>query len=132
MGLGNPEGDWSYSSNLSLTLDCRGWSKPHPGRFTAWKETSYRRLGGLQGRSGRVMQISPSPVIRLQTVQVAAIRCSDYATLAHRNIRVPERKGGKPFPEFNKINLFLSGDVKDKQELIPSDRWKEKEHRTSN
>lgn len=40
------------------------------------------------------------------------------------NIRVPERKGGKPFPRFYKINLLLTGDVKDKQELIPSDRLK--------
>jgi hypothetical protein len=48
------------------------------------------------------------------------------------NIKVPERKDGKPFPNFYKINLLLTGEVRDKQELIPLDRWNEKEHRTSN
>ena len=44
------------------TLDGGGWSTPRPGRFTARKYTRYplcRRLGGPQGRSGRVRKISP-------------------------------------------------------------------------
>jgi hypothetical protein len=34
-----PEGEWSYTSTLSLTsaLDGCGWSKPRPGRFTPAK-----------------------------------------------------------------------------------------------
>ena len=41
------------------------WSTPRLGRFTPGKETrylSYRRLGGPEGRSGRVQKISPPPV----------------------------------------------------------------------
>ena len=39
-----------------------GWSTPRPGCFTPGKETQYllySRLGGPQGRSGRVRKISP-------------------------------------------------------------------------
>jgi hypothetical protein len=51
-----------YSSTLSLTLalDEFGWSTPRPSRFTPGKETRYplyRRLGGPNGRSGRVRKI---------------------------------------------------------------------------
>jgi len=88
MGHGSPEGDWRYGSTLSLTLDGGGSSKPSPGRFTPGKGTrypSYRRLGGAEGRSGRVMQISPPPLgIRLPTFQAEASRYNGYATLAHR------------------------------------------------
>jgi len=44
-------------------LDGNGWSAPRPGRFTSVKETRYpfyRRLGGSQGRFGRVRKMSPS------------------------------------------------------------------------
>jgi hypothetical protein len=44
-----------------------GWLAPRPGRFTPWKETRYplyRRLGGPQGRSGRLWKISPPTGIR--------------------------------------------------------------------
>ena len=43
-------------------LDGSGWLTPRPDRFTARKETRYplyRRLGGPQGRSGWVREISP-------------------------------------------------------------------------
>jgi len=58
-----------YSSTLSLilALDGAGWSTPRPGRFTPGKEAhypSYRRLGGSQGRYGRVRKISPPTLIR--------------------------------------------------------------------
>jgi hypothetical protein len=35
-GHEGPEGEWRYSSTLSLTsaLDGGGWSTPRPGRFT--------------------------------------------------------------------------------------------------
>ena len=63
-GLEVPEGELRYSSTLSLssTLDMGGWSTPRPSRFTPRKDLRYplyRRLGGLQGRSGRVWKISP-------------------------------------------------------------------------
>ena len=44
-----------------------------------------RRLGGPQGRSGRVRKISPPPAFDPQTVQPVASRCSDCAVPAHRH-----------------------------------------------
>jgi hypothetical protein len=72
-----------YSSTLSLTpaLDEGGWSTT---RFTPGKETRYplyRRLGGPQGRSGRVRKISPPPGFDSRTVQPVASRYTDYAIL---------------------------------------------------
>jgi hypothetical protein len=69
---------------LSLTpaLDEGGWSTPRPGRFTPGKETwypLYRRLGGPQGRSGRVQKLSPPPGFDPWTVQPVASRYTDYA-----------------------------------------------------
>jgi hypothetical protein len=58
--------------SLTLALDEGGWSTPRPGRFTPGKETQYplyRRLGGPQGRSGRVRKISPPPGFDPLTVQ---------------------------------------------------------------
>jgi len=51
---------------LTSALDV-WWSSPRPGRFTPGKWTLYslyRRLGGSQGRSGRVRKISPLTGIR--------------------------------------------------------------------
>jgi hypothetical protein len=77
-----PEGDKRYSSTLSLTsaLDEGGWSTPRPGRFTPGKETLYSlytRMGGPQGRSGRVRKISLPPGFDPRTVQQVASRCAD-------------------------------------------------------
>jgi hypothetical protein len=63
-----------YISTLSSTseLDGDGWSTPRPGRFTPGKETLYSlygRLGGPQGRSGRLQKISPPPGFDPRTVQ---------------------------------------------------------------
>jgi hypothetical protein len=68
-GHKGPEREQRYRFTLSLTsaLDGSGWSTPRPGRFTPRKETRYpfyRRLGGSQGRSGRVRKISPPTGIR--------------------------------------------------------------------
>jgi hypothetical protein len=63
-----------------------GWLAPRPGRFTPWKETRYqlyRRLGGPQGRSGRVRKISPPLGFDPRTVQPVAIRYTDWAIAAH-------------------------------------------------
>ena len=47
----------------------------------------YRRLGGPQGRSGRVRRILPSPVFDSRTVQPVASGYTDWAIPAHeRNI----------------------------------------------
>ena len=43
----------------------------------------YRRLGGPQGRSGRVRKISPPPGFDPRTVQPVASRCTDCAVPAH-------------------------------------------------
>jgi hypothetical protein len=44
----------------------------------------YRRLGMPQGRSGRVLKISPPPGFDTRTVQLVASRYTDYAILAHQ------------------------------------------------
>ena len=52
-------------------------------------ETRYplrRRLGGPQGRNGRVWKISPSPGFDPQTIQPVARRYTDYASPTHRYI----------------------------------------------
>ena len=59
-------GGEGQSSILYLTSapDEGGWLTSRPGRFIPRQETRYplcRRLGGLQGRSGRMRQISPPP-----------------------------------------------------------------------
>ena len=55
-----------------------GWgSAPRPSRFTRY--ALYRRLGGPQGRSGRVRKISPPPGFDPRTVQPVASRYTGYA-----------------------------------------------------
>jgi len=75
-GHEDPEGDYRYSSTLSLTsaIDGSGWSTPHPGRSTPGKATSYvlQEAGWDQGRSGRVRKISLPPGFNTQTVQLVA------------------------------------------------------------
>ena len=81
-GHEGPEGEYRYSSTLSLTLALNqgGWSTPRPGRFTPGIETRYplyRRLGGPQGRSGRLRKISPPPGFDPRIVQPMADRYTD-------------------------------------------------------
>jgi hypothetical protein len=62
-GHEGPDKEYRYSSTLSLTLalNVGGCSTPCSGHFTPGKETRYpfyRRLGGPQGRSGRVRKTS--------------------------------------------------------------------------
>ena len=59
-----------YGSSLSLTsvLDVAGWLTARPGRFNPG------RLGGLQDRSGRVQNMSPSPGLDTRTVHPIPIR----------------------------------------------------------
>jgi len=82
-GLGGAERK-KYITTFSLTsaLDGGGWSTPHPVSFTPGKESQcpvYRRLGGLQGRSGRVREISLPPVSHFRTVQPVANRYAAWA-----------------------------------------------------
>ena len=44
----------------------------------------YKRLGGPQGRSGRVWKISPTPGFDPRTVQPVVNRCTDWAIPAHK------------------------------------------------
>ena len=86
-----------YSSTLSLTsaLDGGLWLTPRPSRFTPGKETRYpfcMRLGGPQGRSGRVRKISPPLGFDPRTVQPVASSHTDYAILAHAECNLPSTK----------------------------------------
>jgi hypothetical protein len=77
------EGPWGRqrcTSTLSLTsaLD-RGGRTTRPGRFTPpprgqTRYPLYRKLGGAQGRSGRVWKISHPPAFDPRTVQPVASR----------------------------------------------------------
>jgi hypothetical protein len=65
-----------YSSTLSLTsaLDGVGSQRHAPASLPPGKTRYplYRRLGGPQGRSGRVRKISPTPGFDPRTVQPVA------------------------------------------------------------
>jgi len=62
-GHERPEGEWRYSSTLSLTstLDGVGGQCHAPAALPPVKTRYplYSRLGGAQGQSGRVRKISP-------------------------------------------------------------------------
>jgi hypothetical protein len=63
-----------------------GWLAPRPDRFTPGKETAYPfygRLGGPQGRSGRLRKIWPPPGFDHRTVQPVVSRYTDCAIPAH-------------------------------------------------
>ena len=71
-----------YSSTLPSTsaLDESGWSTPRPGRFTPQGKTRYplyRRLGGPQGRSGRVRRITSEPEVDPRSAHPVAISYTD-------------------------------------------------------
>ena len=54
---------------------------PRPDRFNPGKVTRhlrYRRLRGLQGRSGRVRKITPTPGFDPRTVKPVASRYTNY------------------------------------------------------
>jgi len=74
-------------STLPSTSALEGsrWTAPRPGRFTPEKDSVpiYRRLGGPQGRSGRVRKISPTPGFDPRTDQPVESRYTDWAIPAH-------------------------------------------------
>jgi hypothetical protein len=83
-GHEGPEGEWRYSSTLSLTLALDGVggqlhvsaALPPPPGMTRYP--FYKRLGRPQGQSGRVLKISPAPGFDPRTVQLVASRYTDY------------------------------------------------------
>jgi hypothetical protein len=86
-GHEGPEGEQRYCSTLSLTsaLDGVGGQRHAPGALPPGK-TRYplhRKLGGLQGRSGRLQKISPPPRFDPRTVQAVARSYVDWAIPAH-------------------------------------------------
>ena len=87
-GTGHEGPIWEkrYRSTLSSTsaLGESGWSTQRLCRFNPRKDTGYlwyRRLGGPQGRPGRVRKTSPLPGFDPRTVQPVASRHTDYAIL---------------------------------------------------
>jgi len=76
-GHEGPYGEQRYSFTLSLTsaLDRGGYSTPRSGRNLPPGKTLsplYRRLGGLEGLSGRVRKISPPLRFDPRTLQDVA------------------------------------------------------------
>ena len=73
---------WLYSF-LTTAIEGGEGLASRPGRSLLPGKTRYqlyRRLGGLQGRSGEVRKISPPPGFDLRTVQPVASRYTDWAT----------------------------------------------------
>jgi len=70
---------YSYILSSTSALDGGGCSTARPGRFPPGKNRYplYRRLGGPQGRSGQVREISPTPGFDPRTVQPVASRYTD-------------------------------------------------------
>ena len=80
-GHEGPEGKQRYSSTLSLTSaidevdgQCHVPAALPPGKI---RYPLYRRLGGPQGRSGRVRKIPPTPGFDPWTVHPVACHCTD-------------------------------------------------------
>jgi hypothetical protein len=76
-GHTGPEGEYRYSLLFFFNFGARGgWSTPHPGRFPLERN---KRLGGPQGRCGRVRNTSPPLGLDLRIVQHVASRFADWA-----------------------------------------------------
>jgi hypothetical protein len=83
-----PEGEYNYSSTFSVTsaLHRDGWTLQLRGRFTTGKETCYslyRRVSGLQRRSGRVREISHPQGFDPRSLQHEASRNTHPAIPTH-------------------------------------------------
>ena len=101
------------NSTFSLTsaLGWSAWSTPRPGRFNPGKETrylSYRRLGGPQGRSGRVRKISPLPCTDPRTVQSVASRYTDYTIPAPRTFMERCLWAKAHFPSYTIFKVLIA------------------------
>jgi hypothetical protein len=82
-GHESPEGEYKYSSTLSLTpaLDGVGGHRHAPDALPPGKTqfTLYRRLGVYHGQSELVRKISPPPGFDPRTIQPVASRYTDWA-----------------------------------------------------
>jgi hypothetical protein len=56
----------------------------------------YRRLGELQGRSGRVRKIPPAPGFDPRTIQLVVSRYIDWAIPAHKIMCRNTKKNHRP------------------------------------
>ena len=66
----------------------------------------YRRLGGPQGRSGRVRKISPPPGFDPRTAQPVASRYTDYAFPAAVNLNLNLMLHVKNYIDAHKIHYW--------------------------
>ena len=82
-GYEGPEGEQMYCATLLSTsaLDGVGCQRQASAALPPGKTrySLYRRLGGLQGRSGRVLKISPPSRFDPRSLQPAASRYTDCA-----------------------------------------------------
>jgi hypothetical protein len=89
-GHEGPDGEYRHSSNLPLTsaLDGVVGQRHASAALTLGKTrySLYRRLGGPQGRSGRVRKISHPPGFDPRAVQPVASRYTDWAIQAHQQV----------------------------------------------
>jgi len=107
-GHKGPEGEQRYSSTISLTSSLDGMgcqchtlaTLPPPGKT---QYPFYRRLDGPQGRSGRVLKISPPPGFDPRTVQSVLSRYTVWAIPARSPSLYPYNH---PLPTFI-ISCFL-------------------------
>jgi hypothetical protein len=108
-GHESPEVEHRYSSTLSPNsgLDWVGGQQRTPAALTRGKRPGRTRLGGPQGRYGRVRKIVPSPRFNPQTVQPAASRYTDYATPAHK-LRVYGAKESLETQKFREVVTFVA------------------------
>jgi hypothetical protein len=85
-GHGSPEDEYKQSSTLSPNsgLDGVGGQQNTPAAVTRGKRSGCTRLGGPQGRSGRVRKILPIPRFDPRTVHPVASRYIDHATPTHK------------------------------------------------
>jgi len=72
--------DYGTRRGWGVSVTLRPFFTPGKTRYPL-----YRRMGGSQGRSGRVRKISPPPGFDPRTVQPVASRYTDWAIAAHAN-----------------------------------------------
>ena len=93
-----PEVEQRFSCTVSLTsaLDGVNGQRDAPAVLPPGKTRYplYRRLGGSQGRSGRVRKISPSPGFDPRTVQPVESRYTNWAIPTHRQTGYMENNIG--------------------------------------
>ena len=74
---------------LPLALTGWRWARPQPGRFNPWDRDRVHFVQGAgwasRERSGLVQKIWPPPGFNQQTVELVAIRFTDYTTLSFWN-----------------------------------------------